>query len=636
MPKRNAEEYFQCYGTPGVSDLAVRKIIRRLHRDEDRPMEMHSRSERFKNLEGMLQKHAETNMNTVNLQLYVDKMCEFTDVKNLLERHLLPQPGNVDGVTGCIYADEIVPGNPIAPNNKRRTWAFYFTWLPLTPLRKEFLWIPIAIIRTSEIANLPGGLPQAFTVVLDALSRFCDEGIVLANNLVLTTSLIFLGDEDALKKLGSHKGASGLRPCIKCSNCISRGNSVPGYFAIEHDRATDFEPDHDETMKDTMLHLQSLHERGVHARLYEHEKLSGWKYNPHAFCFKDNIWKLLGPSNFCYDSMHIIWGNGIANLEIGLVWQQATLHGATRDQLERFLDSAWEPSMQFGTFTCGQLKSLVNPKLLKDDGADYRGDADETLQLVVFMCFFLQQLFGDVEPLQDYIESFVALNHVCATILNMKMAGSQATSGTLLDLQMHHLRWFKKCYGSELVRPKHHYNFHVGGQTAENGVLLDCWPTERKHKRFKSDICQNVRRLEWFETSCLLRWLERDLISLASSAFTSGLLEPYRNKMQVYPGMKIGRAVQDNQGYKLRVGNILLLQKNDEWLAYQIAMCYAIDNDNFGVICEEMELLEKGPYCLWSRWKLLSTHIVLTMAEATETLRTNYHSKSNQNILLLR
>lgn len=638
MPKRKVGDFFLAYGTPGVSDAAVRKIVLKVQGEANTTSHRRTQTRRFGHFQELMVTDAETGIKTVNLQMYVDKMCESRDVQALLEEHLLSKQRDIPGITGCIYADEIVPGNIIAPDNKRRTWAFYFTWLSLTPLRKELLWIPISVIRTSVIDDLPGGLPQAFTVVLNSLSRFCDEGIVLANNLVLTTSLIFLGDEDALKKLGSHKGASGLRPCIRCSNCISRGNSVPGYFAIEHDRAHDFEQADDEIMRDTMLHLQRLHGLGINARLNEHEKLSGWKYNPYTFCFKENLWGLLRPSNFCYDSMHIIWGNGIANLEIGLIWQQVTQHGATRDHLYTFLDSKWQASMQFGSFTPGQLKSLANPKLLKSDGSDFRGDADQTLQLVVFMCFFALDLFGQVEALQDYIDSFVALNHVCATILNMKMAGSQADSSSLLDLQIHHLALFKRCYGSQKVRPKHHYNFHVGGQTTENKVLLDCWATERKHRTFKSDICLRVKKLCGFEASCLLRWLERDLQLLALSAFTSGLMEPYGKKSQIYPQITIGRSVQDNQGYKLRVGNILLFEQEGIWLAYQIAICFAADENTYGVIAEEMEMIEQGPHCLWSRWKLLGTHRVLTMAEASKTVRTNFFSKSddNQNVLLLR
>lgn len=636
MAKRKHDEFSAVFGTPGVSDSSVRKIVNKL-RGEPAQCGSRRQDQRFRHLENIVVTDTTTNVETVDLQLYVDRLCQCGDLKTLLEQKLVPT-GDHLGIPGCVYADEVVPGNIIAPDNKRRAWIFYFCWLPLTALRSEFLWIPFALIRTTVADELPGGLPQVFTTVLNALSKFCINGIVLANTLVLTTSLIFLGDEDALKKLGSHKGASGLRPCIKCSNCISKGNSVPRYFGIEHERAQDFEEADDENMRETMLHLQQLHDRGMNARLQEHEKLSGWKYNPHTFCFKDHIWDLLRPSAFCYDSMHIIWGNGIANLEIGLIWEKVIEHGGTRENLEQFLDSDWESSMRFGTFTPGQLKSLACHKLLKADGSDYRGDAGQTLQLVVFLGFFVQSLFGDLEEMRKYINSFVALSHVCATILNMKMTSTEADSTSLLDLQKHHLHLFKNAYGWERVRPKHHYNFHVGGQTTANGVLLDCWALERKHKAFKSDLCQRVRRLDGFERSCLLRWVERDLESLASSTFTSGLTEPYSKKTQLYDGMTIGRAVQNHEGIKLRVGNVLLFRENKVWSASQIAFCFAVGSDTYGVIAEEMELIEQGPHCLWSRWRLLGTHHTLTMAEASQTYRTNFCSRSedNNNLLLLR
>jgi hypothetical protein len=53
--------------------------------------------------------------------------------------------------------------------------------------------------------------------------------------------------------------------------------------------------------------------------------------------------------------------------------------------LKMKLDASWEPSMQIGS--AGNLKSLAHPKLLKTDGSDFRGDADQTLQLMVLMTF---------------------------------------------------------------------------------------------------------------------------------------------------------------------------------------------------------------------------------------------------------
>ena len=50
------------------------------------------------------------------------------------------------------------------------------------------------------------------------------------------------------------------------------------------------------------------------------------------------------------------------------------------------------------------------------------------------------------------------------------------------------------------------------------GMQADCWPCERKNKTFKLSLVPFVQRLQRFERSIMLRWLESDLDKLKMMA----------------------------------------------------------------------------------------------------------------------
>ena len=193
---------------------------------------------------------------------------------------------------------------------------------------------------------------------------------------------------------------------------------MDGFYSIGHEPFDDFEQASDDFMKATMEYLQNLSFTSTASRLQEAEKLSGWKWEPEVFAMDAALWQVLRPSRFIYDAMHCLWNNGIACLELGLFWQAASANGVQRADLQTFLDASWEPRIRIGS--AGNLQSLAHPKLLKTDGSDFRGDADQTLQLMVLMTFFAQQLLSDVDALKDNIASLVAVNNVCVKIFGCK------------------------------------------------------------------------------------------------------------------------------------------------------------------------------------------------------------------------
>ena len=82
----------------------------------------------------------------------------------LVERVLVEeQSQKPEGIDACIYVDEYVPGNILAPDNRRKSYCIYFTFLTLARYRSIQIWWPVAVLRHSQIDLLPGGAPEFLT-----------------------------------------------------------------------------------------------------------------------------------------------------------------------------------------------------------------------------------------------------------------------------------------------------------------------------------------------------------------------------------------------------------------------------------------------------------------------------------------
>ena len=102
---------------------------------------------------------------------------------------------------------------------------------------------PLGIIRSTVFHKVDGGVSCALRMLLRAMllqdgGNFVD-GVVL--HLDAGPPMFFaqfrshLGDEAALSRGLSCKGASGMRPCIRCANLLKKGSNVtcPGVVEID-------------------------------------------------------------------------------------------------------------------------------------------------------------------------------------------------------------------------------------------------------------------------------------------------------------------------------------------------------------------------------------------------------------------
>lgn len=64
----------------------------------------------------------------------------------------------------ALYADEVVPGNVLSADNRRKIWVLYFSFLDFGPLvlQREESWLCNLAKRSSDVNKVAGGISQVF------------------------------------------------------------------------------------------------------------------------------------------------------------------------------------------------------------------------------------------------------------------------------------------------------------------------------------------------------------------------------------------------------------------------------------------------------------------------------------------
>jgi len=146
-----------------------------------------------------------------------------------------------------LYQDEITPGNPLRPDNKRKISAFYASFCELgQALCCEDSWFFLGAIRSSVAKTVQGGMSGVVRFLLRAmflgprslklsphdLGGDADKrgfAAALADGTIVFVKFHrLLCDEGAGKAVWSVKGASGLRPCMHCKNVVAVEEEAAG------------------------------------------------------------------------------------------------------------------------------------------------------------------------------------------------------------------------------------------------------------------------------------------------------------------------------------------------------------------------------------------------------------------------
>ena len=560
--KRNGDHFNKCTGI-GVPDSHVKKILKRLHLGGAQNL---GQTQRFEHISGCFStsKLDEVEIPLLDVSKFLDHIGETQpDVYKHLCDRLCPHVG-LNCTKGFLYIDEVTPGNVIAPDNKRKSYVLYYTWLQLAKLRLDLSWFPISVLRHDDVSEINGGLPRFMTYVISFLKETVLDGCRIAMGFLQTTELFLVADEGALKLSTDIKGASGLRPCLKCDVVSRARDGLHGFASVCEADYRKFELSTENYVLEIMQFLENL-SRGPQSRLREYQTLTGFNHNPHIWFLQEDLRQLLPWENITYDSMHCYFSNGICCQEIGNFYSACLAsERVSRQHILDFMEQGWLPC--FGSSADGFVLSLLNEKLLKTN-ADYRGDAAQTIGLFSLLGHFAETVVP-ADVLQAEVKSYLALVDVVNVILQSK--SDFACARGLSALQSKHVEFFTAAY-PDCCRPKHHFPFHMERQIEKTQCHIDCFPMERKNKYFKQ-LAPRIQRLTGFSTSCLLRLVERDLDRWRELDWTDKLVQPKSMRKQVnMNGITCFKGTAINSlDRNFEIGQFVLL---DDTTAYRITSC---------------------------------------------------------------
>ena len=461
---------------------------------------------------------------------------------NLLLQHLTTQPGMRDMFRrACrehppsranmwqlvITFDEYTPGNKLRLQNERKCMVLNYSFLELgAALSSKISWITPVVLRSSIISKVQGGwshfLRRYLQVHLCSATGITTAGVPLQLHddeppiLLYAKLTSILSDGDGLRAALDWKGSAGLKPCFKHWNVWKKDSDMcsrrAGHVEITCPDTTQFLKQSQSDVAEAVDMLAAT-QRGItegripKRRLEEMQTLFGINHNPHGLLAARDLRAYVDVVSACtYDWMHAALQDGFFSVETHLLLTSCQKVGVTFERVEAFLkQSKWQYPQ------AARQKSKALHRIFSEHREDscaaaqkLKCSASELLGVYALIRFFVVTEVPHHPSVKQQLESFFAACRVIDLIVAAKngFIDSAKAASDLRAAQQDHLARHLLIYGTEWVKPKHHFMLDIPEQITQFNAVLDCFVTERCHLKVKP-IAENVLNTSCFERSVL-------------------------------------------------------------------------------------------------------------------------------------
>ena len=516
-----------------------------------------------------------------------------------------------------LYLDEITPGNPLRPDNKRKMTAFYASFLQLGGfLRVEEAWLTLGILRSSIVKDVKGGMSGVLRSLLRDMflgpRSLRTGGIVVHGTILFAKFGRLLGDEAAGKSVWSVKGAAGTRPCLDCKNVVSiatdRKESLIDFddahylVDISCPDVARFDPMSNEELwrsHDILSRMKTT--PGITRAEFENvEKASGVVFNPDGLMADLELRAHVKPSSNARDPMHTVLANGVMNTEIYAFLRAVAqcTPGFRYATMAAFCEADWSWPRARGKMKLADLFSEVRESSSLRDQS-FKAGASETLSVYPVIRYFIEVAVAPTAKIPQERASFLSFCRVVDLMQAAKAGDARSLTQELQHECSRSLRLHLAAYGPELVRPKHHYLQHLTKQASEDGFWLDCFVHERKHQIVK-DAATHIKNTRSFEHSVLSTVLNATIEQM-EKVVPSGLLPPTASHPDLSSAFGAPCRVSNQMRFGfvyIGVGDFLFLGRS----ACLVEACVAVGDDLQCIVCP-LELLDRpsGSTSVWRR-----------------------------------
>ena len=552
-----------------------------------------------------------------------------------------------------LYCDEITPGNPLRPDNKRKLTAFYFSFREFNQaLRNELAWLPVAILRHDKISKVPGGLSEVakqlvWTFLKDSPNFLNGVTLQLGAEKVKVTAKItnVIGDESALKSFWSSKGAAGMRPCMMCKNIIAKGSKVlrhldtPYWIDISQSDHARFDVASDEDIfaaVDTLRDLQVSSRKGA---FKEAQKAFGFSYSSSGIlCDTALRTHLLPASTNTFDSMRCYFSQGIAALELHLFLQACRKKLKLRfSDVHSIVSAGWQHPKCVGSKVNVAEVFSDSREEASEKAESFKGMASEVLAVLPFVRH-VAELIATGDNMVKELASLRGMHQLVDKIQQIKKSYpvSEVLCLELDQLQSAHMKLFRQAYTNKHFKPKHHLSRHIPQQVRRDKMLLDTFVHERKHRLAKS-ISKDVVGSESFEKAVLSRMILQQIKDLKT--FSSFLPIQLLGKIHTLPSALANSLFAatcvtcaptlECYGVKVWIGDLVMIEAD----MAKIVGCLLIDG-SAAMLLDMLTLTGSHGYAkVWKSSKIL--RYVLIQSLSRLQLVPNWNLDQNGNIITL-
>ena len=476
-----------------------------------------------------------------------------------------------------VMFDEVCPGNKLKAINSRKSMNFIYNFMELgaNVLPIAATWLLPVTVRSQELKRVIGG----WSHVLAQILRFIFMG---PENFISGVAVEIRGrvrviyaklhhmvtDGDGFRMAMCWMGANGVRCCLMHNNVVKKGHhsvAEPQFVDICCDDNHRFCPmsSHDFNVSAELVRAanEQYQARGMTLALFKQIQTSeGLKFNERGLPWDAEVMSLNVFNAVHVDWVHSALHDGTFNTEIELYLPAA---GVTNAQLDDFFHEEWVvPTHMRGSFSRTTMRSLYAHT---DDPSFKKVAISQMLGCYSLVRYFVEtRVELDAEELRPQRDSFLACCAVIDCFLQMKrdLRYSRATLDKASAAISRHMQLHKAAYGTDHIKPKHHWLFDVIEKLLrdlaalteaedclerwkELLVLVDCFLVERFHLTTKQPM-NNTCDTRRYERSVLAGTLNKQVLALKTCPMLAkgGLLGTAWRRLEGFPHARVSNHMQ--------------------------------------------------------------------------------------------
>ena len=226
-----------------------------------------------------------------------------------------------------------------------------------------------------------------------------------------------------------------------------------------------------------------------------HEKALGFRHVTGGLTLCPVGRQHLPPSRACNEVLHDYFCNGVASWELGCMMHVYEQHGVPLTTvLSAAQTASWRRSGNGPRFRAAVLKTLLHPKMWEaENNYNFKGDGNDCWSLVFLLGYYVAT--DDLSAAAEARDSFLALKQICSELRRLSYMVAPLDSRKvqkLKQLQSRHHELFRKAWGDDMVRPKHHHRFHIPPACEQLRFLPHCGVQEKKHQEIKHGLIDSL------------------------------------------------------------------------------------------------------------------------------------------------